>query len=61
MSFAKIAEARAVKKIVIWLRRGQRRVFADSTWTAEHLIDYLAQEIEAGKWKGIKLPKAKKK
>lgn len=59
MSFAKIAEARAVKKIVTWLRY-RKRVFSGSNWQPNDLIDYLAQEIERGKWKDVKLPKPKK-
>lgn len=59
MSFAKIAEARAVKKIVVMIRA---RAFGISD--GAYVLEGLADDIEAGLWKDIKLPKrgkAKKK
>ena len=65
MSFAKIAEARAVKKIVKMLRdeaRGWDPLGMPETEspTAETLKE-LAYKIEAGEWRDVKLPTPKPK
>jgi hypothetical protein len=71
VSFAKIAEARAVKKIVIYLRR-EAVGFEGEADKAESLAGLLpalshkmaaesfrtaARLIETGAWKDVKLPK----
>jgi hypothetical protein len=61
MSFAKIAEARAVKKIVILLRQRAESVRGEETWRADELLEAAAKDVEAGNWKDIKLPPPKPK
>jgi hypothetical protein len=58
VSFAKIAEARAVKKIVTWIRMWafESRVLPKE---GRQALEVAADEIEAGKWKDVKLPKPK--
>jgi hypothetical protein len=66
MSFAKIAEARAVKKIVAYLRQ-EAAAFeptAEGPWAmiaarkvGAEVLREMAGRVEAGKWKDVKLPK----
>jgi hypothetical protein len=56
MSFAKIAEGRAVKKIVKMIRDAH---YPASPVHASGLAEAIADRIEAGEWKDVKLPKPK--
>ena len=58
MSFAKIAEARAVEKIIT-LMRGELEQFPTGSYT-HFALQKLIAKVEAGKWKEIKLPKKSK-
>jgi hypothetical protein len=63
VSFAAIAEARAVKKIVSFLRARRSHAFyleaANSArWRNPlEVVRHIADRIEDGEWKDIKLPK----
>ncbi len=59
MSFAKIAEARAVKKIVAMIRA--RAEMFSGPRSPQLALLHLADEIEKGGWKDIKLPKPEPK
>lgn len=62
MSFAKIAEARAVKKIVALLRQRAREAESFMSQTPISVaLRIAATDIEEGRWKDIKLPKAEPK
>jgi hypothetical protein len=60
MSFAKIAEARTVKKIVIYLRQQAKDTSGVHGPIAHaYYFDAAADLIEDGAWKDVKLPKPK--